>query len=136
MQKCDSKYMIVMQWLNETYQDILFGHTRRLREHRILLNKAVELKKEKRKLKLVREKSPSRKRSVDRPWLFGNKPSPSSGAPGQPHDSGASSYGAAFAWDEAPKHHHPTRLCDVYEEDERSNRTSPSRTGSFDSALE
>ncbi|MCJ1285396.1 hypothetical protein MMC26_004736 [Xylographa opegraphella] len=34
--------------------------------------------------------------------------------------------GSGYGWDAVPRHHHPTRLSDVLEEDERS-RTSPSR---------
>ena len=34
--------------------------------------------------------------------------------------------GSGFGWEAVPRHHHPTRLSDVLEEDERS-RTSPSR---------
>lgn len=50
-------------------------------------------------------------------------------APGQtaqaaPVDYSGSDYG--LGWEAIPRHHHPTRLSDVLEEDERS-RTSPSR---------
>lgn len=34
--------------------------------------------------------------------------------------------GSGYGWERVPRHHHPTRLSDVLEEDERS-RTSPSR---------
>jgi hypothetical protein len=34
--------------------------------------------------------------------------------------------GSGYGWESVPRHHHPTRLSDVLEEDERS-RTSPSR---------
>lgn len=50
-----------------------------------------------------------------------------SAAPGQPADYSGSGYGAAPGWEAVPRHHHPTRLSDVLEEDERTNRTSPSR---------
>lgn len=44
-----------------------------------------------------------------------------------PVDYSGSSWGMATGWDSVtPRHHHPTRLSDVIEEDERS-RTSPSR---------
>ena len=43
-----------------------------------------------------------------------------------PVDYSGSSYGPGIGWEAVPRHHHPTRLSDVLEEDERS-RTSPSR---------
>lgn len=43
-----------------------------------------------------------------------------------PVDYSGSSYGPSLEWGAVPRHHHPTRLSDVIEEDERS-RTSPSR---------
>lgn len=43
---------------------------------------------------------------------------------GGPADYSGSGYGSV--WESVPRHHHPTRLSDVLEEDERS-RTSPSR---------
>ncbi|KAL8770229.1 MAG: hypothetical protein Q9209_004071 [Squamulea sp. 1 TL-2023] len=49
------------------------------------------------------------------------------GAQGQTADYSGSGYGAAPGWEAVPRHHHPTRLSDVLEEDERTNRTSPSR---------
>ncbi|KAL8729735.1 MAG: hypothetical protein Q9166_004564 [cf. Caloplaca sp. 2 TL-2023] len=50
------------------------------------------------------------------------------GAQGQQAaDYSGSGYGAAPEWGAVPRHHHPTRLSDVLEEDERTNRTSPSR---------
>ena len=52
--------------------------------------------------------------------------SPPSSQLQQPDYSGAG-YGAGSGWEAVvPRHHHPTRLSDVLEEDERS-RTSPSR---------
>ncbi|KAL8998517.1 MAG: hypothetical protein Q9169_002460 [Polycauliona sp. 2 TL-2023] len=42
-------------------------------------------------------------------------------------DYSGSGYGAVSGWEAVPRHHHPTRLSDVLEEDERTNRTSPSR---------
>ena len=41
-------------------------------------------------------------------------------------DYSGSDYGSGLGWEAIPRHHHPTRLSDVLEEDERS-RTSPSR---------
>ena len=43
-----------------------------------------------------------------------------------PVDYSGSAYGSGLGWESVPRHHHPTRLSDVLEEDERS-RTSPSR---------
>lgn len=53
--------------------------------------------------------------------------STTAGAPSQQADYSGSGYGAAPGWEAVPRHHHPTRLSDVLEEDERTNRTSPSR---------
>lgn len=52
-------------------------------------------------------------------------------ASGPPAPTGAvdysgSMYGSGLGWETVPRNHHPTRLSDVIEEDERS-RTSPSR---------
>ncbi|KAL8951458.1 MAG: hypothetical protein Q9222_002559 [Ikaeria aurantiellina] len=46
---------------------------------------------------------------------------------GQQSDYSGSGFAAAPGWEAVPRHHHPTRLSDVLEEDERTNRTSPSR---------
>lgn len=43
-----------------------------------------------------------------------------------PVDYSGSAYGSGLGWEAIPRHHHPTRLSDVLEEDERS-RTSASR---------
>lgn len=51
------------------------------------------------------------------------------GAPSAPTgavDYSGSMYGSGLGWETVPRNHHPTRLSDVIEEDERS-RTSPSR---------
>ncbi|MCJ1396649.1 hypothetical protein MMC18_009541 [Xylographa bjoerkii] len=42
--------------------------------------------------------------------------------------------GSGYGWEAVPRHHHPTRLSDVLEEDERS-RTSPSRASERSRAL-
>ena len=52
---------------------------------------------------------------------YGSGPSPGSG---RAADYSGAGYG--LGWESMPRHHHPTRLSDVLEEDERS-RTSPSR---------
>ena len=48
------------------------------------------------------------------------------GQGGAQADYSGSGYGSGLGWEAVPRHHHPTRLSDVLEEDERS-RTSPSR---------
>lgn len=48
------------------------------------------------------------------------------GAQVAPADYSGNEYGSGLGWEAVPRHHHPTRLSDVLEEDERS-RTSPSR---------
>ncbi|KAL9027872.1 MAG: hypothetical protein Q9196_003673 [Gyalolechia fulgens] len=57
---------------------------------------------------------------------YGSGSTATTGAP-QPADYSGSGYGAAPGWEAVPRHHHPTRLSDVLEEDERTNRTNPSR---------
>ena len=47
-------------------------------------------------------------------------------APAGAVDYSGSAYGSGLGWEAIPRNHHPTRLSDVIEEDERS-RTSPSR---------
>ena len=54
---------------------------------------------------------------------YGHGPTTTAGAGRQPDYSGP---GYGSGWEAMPRHHHPTRLSDVLEEDERS-RTSPSR---------
>lgn len=58
---------------------------------------------------------------------YGSGSTATTSAPGQTADYSGSGYGAAPGWEAVPRHHHPTRLSDVLEEDERTNRTSPSR---------
>lgn len=48
------------------------------------------------------------------------------GAQTAPVDYSGNGYGSGPGWEAVPRNHHPTRLSDVLEEDERS-RTSPSR---------
>ena len=57
---------------------------------------------------------------------YGSSPpaAPSRQAPEGPVDYSGTGFGTG--WEAMPRHHHPTRLSDVLEEDERS-RTSPSR---------
>lgn len=67
----------------------------------------------------------------NRPQTSGRGDLPYTSAPGPggqtaPVDYSGSGYGSGLGWEGVPRHHHPTRLSDVLEEDERS-RTSPSR---------
>lgn len=69
--------------------------------------------------------------SPNRPQTSGRGDLPYTSAPGPggqtaPVDYSGSGYGSGLGWEGVPRHHHPTRLSDVLEEDERS-RTSPSR---------
>ena len=59
----DSSYIIIKQWIPEADQDILFEHTRKLRDRKRLVYTTTELKKEReQQLLLVKRKEP-RKRS-------------------------------------------------------------------------
>ncbi|KAL9035654.1 MAG: hypothetical protein Q9214_006481 [Letrouitia sp. 1 TL-2023] len=58
------------RWVPEHDQDILFEHTRKIREGRILVSPTVEFKKEGDQLLLVRSKSPKRERSKIRQSLM------------------------------------------------------------------
>ena len=62
---------------------------------------------------------------------YGSGPpaAPSRQAPESPADYSGSGFGEGWEAMPMPRHHHPTRLSDVLEEDERS-RTSPSRASS------
>lgn len=69
--------------------------------------------------------------SPNRPQTGGRGDLPYISAPGPggqtaPVDYSGSGYGSGLGWEGVPRHHHPTRLSDVLEEDERS-RTSASR---------
>ncbi|KAK3176420.1 hypothetical protein OEA41_007743 [Lepraria neglecta] len=66
----DLNYILIQQWIPESGQAILFEHTRTLRERKQLTDTTIELKKERDKLLLVRQKSPGRKRSPSRNWMF------------------------------------------------------------------
>lgn len=68
----DQNYLIIKRWIPEADQDVLFEHSRKLREGRLLINTTVQLKKEREKqLLVVRKKSPGRSRSVNRrSWIF------------------------------------------------------------------
>ena len=63
----DSNFIIIKRWIPERDQDILFEHTRKLRERKLLTDTTVALKKEKDQLMLVRKRSPSRAKSKSRP---------------------------------------------------------------------
>ena len=73
MRQRDLNYIIIKRWIPERDQDILFEHTKKLRERKLLTDTTVELKKERDQLMLVRKKSPTRPRSKSRPrsWLLG-----------------------------------------------------------------
>lgn len=68
----DQNYLIIKRWIPEADQDILFEHSRKLREGRLLINTTVQLKKDREKqLLAVRKKSPGRARSLNRrSWIF------------------------------------------------------------------
>ena len=67
--KRDSNYIIIKQWIPEADQDILFEHTRKLRETKQLTYTTTELRKERGRLYLVKEKE-SRKKSPARSWFL------------------------------------------------------------------
>lgn len=65
--------------------------------------------------------------TTGRPSSSGRPDTTGTGREGQTApDYSGSDYGSGLGWEAIPRHHHPTRLSDVLEEDERS-RTSPSR---------
>ena len=66
----DSSYIIIKQWIPEADQDILFEHTRKVRETRQLVYTTTELKKEKEQLLLVRKKEPRKKSPVKTSWFM------------------------------------------------------------------
>ncbi|MCJ1360424.1 MAG: hypothetical protein MMC33_010429 [Icmadophila ericetorum] len=55
----DSRYIIIKQWIPEHEQDILFEHTRHLRDNKLLVDTETVLKKDREKLLLVRKKAKS-----------------------------------------------------------------------------
>ncbi|KAJ5183644.1 hypothetical protein N7492_001260 [Penicillium capsulatum] len=66
----DSSYIIIKRWVTEDFQEELFGHTRRLREGKVLTQTSAsttELRvkdRNKDKMFLVRKKSPSRRTRI------------------------------------------------------------------------
>ncbi|KAM0794610.1 hypothetical protein BDR22DRAFT_682712 [Usnea florida] len=66
----DTNYIIIKQWIPEGDQLILFEHTKKLKEKKLITD--VSLVREKDNLLLVRRKSPgrSRSRSKSRSWMF------------------------------------------------------------------
>ena len=58
----DSSYIIIKQWVPEDFQELLFEHTRGLRENKRIENVTTEIVREKNKLMLVkaRKRSPIR----------------------------------------------------------------------------
>lgn len=71
-QQGDSDYIIIKRWIPESDQDILFEHTRSLREKRKQKDEVVELKRERDNLLLMRKKSRPEKRRPSRNWMFGD----------------------------------------------------------------
>jgi hypothetical protein len=65
----DNSYVIVKKWINERDQEILFEHTRKLREMKQLTYTTTELRKEHDQLLLVKRREP-RKKSPARGWFF------------------------------------------------------------------
>ncbi|KAL2059677.1 hypothetical protein ABVK25_000970 [Lepraria finkii] len=66
----DLNYILIQQWIPVNDQAILFEHTRKLRERKQLTDTTFELRKERHKLLMVRQKSPGKKRSPVRNWMF------------------------------------------------------------------
>ena len=66
MIQSDSNYVIIKRWIPEPDQEILFEHSRKLREWKLLRDTTAELKKERDSALLIREKSPYAKRSTMR----------------------------------------------------------------------
>ena len=56
VQQRDTNYIIIKQWIPEHDQDILFEHTRQLRERRLLIETSTSLKKERDQLYIVKKK--------------------------------------------------------------------------------
>lgn len=65
----DASYIIIKQWIPEHDQDILFEHTRKLRERRMITDTQTVLKKERDQLLLVRRRDP-RKKSPARAYIL------------------------------------------------------------------
>lgn len=65
----DVEYIIIKQWVPEHQQEVLFEHTKTIREGRLLTNATKEIKKERDKLLLVKKKE-HRKSSPARSWMF------------------------------------------------------------------
>ena len=65
----DTQYIIIKRWIPEHDQELLFEHTAKLREKKMLEDTTVELRKERGKLKIV-EKKGGRSRSRSRSWMF------------------------------------------------------------------
>jgi hypothetical protein len=62
--------------------------------------------------------------SASTPTSAGQWAEPTSSAQDQAYAAG---YQSAPGWDTVPRHHHPTRLSDVIEEDDERSRTTPSQ---------
>lgn len=69
----DSNYIVIKQWIPEHDQIILFDHTKKQKERKMITDSnTVEVRRERDNLLLVRKKSParSRSRSKSRPWIL------------------------------------------------------------------
>ena len=68
----DGNYIVIKQWIPEGDQIILFDHTKKLKEKKMITDSPIELRRERDKLLLVRKKSParSRSRSKSRSWIL------------------------------------------------------------------
>lgn len=68
----DSNYIVIRKWIPEAEQIILFDHTKKQREKKMIADTTVELRRERDNLLMVRRKSPgrSRSRSKSRSWFF------------------------------------------------------------------
>ena len=68
----DGDYIVIKQWIPEGDQIILFDHTKKLKEKKMITDSTIELRRERDNLLLVRKKSParSRSRSKSRSWIF------------------------------------------------------------------
>lgn len=64
-------YIIIKKWIPEHDQDILFEHTRSLREKKQITHTTTELRKEHDQKLLVRKREPSHKKSpVKTSWYL------------------------------------------------------------------
>lgn len=65
----DPNYLIIKQWIPEPQQDVLFEHTRKLRESKRITFTTAEIKKERDQVLLVRKREPRGKSPARRSWF-------------------------------------------------------------------